>query len=193
MTAASYWNASPADLARIIRERAASVPAVIQPATPATALARPRRKPSAFKGWRAFSRALQAARDAVWRAYGEQWHLRPGACVKARVPAHWVRSVIAHRASNTPRDLNLPAGEFWPDGVLPIDPNYATPFAGFRPRVRLTSLVTGATADLDDLEAIIWLAQQEAIGRVQMKHPRVHAAPIQEPEDSPVDLYAAAD
>lgn len=176
MTAASYWNATPDDLARIIRERAASVPAVIPHATAGTAIARPRRKPSAFKGWRDFSRALQVTRDAAWRVHGEQWHLRPGACVKARVPAHWVRSVIAHRASNTPRDINIPAGEFWPDGGLPIGPSYATPFEGFRPRVRLTSMVTGQTAELDDLEAIIWLAQQEAIGRVQMTHPRVHAA-----------------
>ena len=155
----SIWTMTGAELAA-----ACAAPA------PVPALrTRPLRR-ATFSGYRDFQRALQHARDAATRAYGDQWHLAPGACCRARVPGAWVRCVIAGRASVSPRDLNLPAAEFWPGGALPVGPEYPRPIGMRRlASVRVQSPVSGLWHEMHPFEMPAWMAQQEAMVRCNQR------------------------
>ena len=151
----SLWTMTGAELAVACAARE-TVPALRKPSL----------RRAAFSGYRDFQRALQRARDAATRAYGDQWHLVPGACCRARVPGPWVRCVIAGRASVTPRDLNIPAAEFWPGGALPIGPEYPRPLGVRRlASVRVQSPVSGLWHEMHPYEMPAWMAQQEAMVR----------------------------
>jgi hypothetical protein len=128
-----------------------------------------------FKGYADFQAAYLIAKQAALRVCGERWYLDPQACIKARVPPSWVSCVILGRPSRTPRDLNFPAAEFWPRGALPYGPQYAEPPAALRPLFTLTSLVSGKTVELHDIELAGFICREEAISRKTMKHPRINA------------------
>jgi hypothetical protein len=69
--------------------------------------------------------AYTRAREAAARAVGVRWYLDPAVTVKARVPVAWVACKLSRSTSTSPRDINVPRAEFWPDGLLPLGPEYA--------------------------------------------------------------------
>jgi hypothetical protein len=66
-------------------------------------------------------RAAMACRDMLGR-----WWLEPD-CLKARLPAAWVRWQGRSVSGKSPRDVNFPAARYWPGGTLPVGPDYAAP------------------------------------------------------------------
>ena len=86
--------------------------------------------PKSFKGYDDWSPAHTAAKWRAVEAHGLCWALVPGAFVRCRVPASWVACRVYGRTSRSPRDIRMPAAHFWPDGRLPIGPEYerAAPF-----------------------------------------------------------------
>jgi hypothetical protein len=78
-----------------------------------------------FAGYDDFMPAFYAAREAVACRAGRQWYLNPDVAMKARVPAAWVACRVSRGTINGPRDVNFPRAEFWPEGVLPVGPEYA--------------------------------------------------------------------
>jgi len=78
-----------------------------------------------FKNYDDFSAANRAAKLAACEAHGLHWHLVPGASALARLPAAWVACKVFGRTSKSPRDVRLPAARFWPNGLLPVGPEYA--------------------------------------------------------------------
>jgi hypothetical protein len=78
-----------------------------------------------FKGYDDFSPAHTAAKRAACAELGLRWALVPGASVIARLPAAWVACKVFGRVSKSPRDVRTPAARFWPNGLLPIGPEYA--------------------------------------------------------------------
>jgi hypothetical protein len=75
--------------------------------------------------WDDFMPAYTRAREAAARAVGVRWYLDPAVTVKARVPVAWVACKLSRSTSTSPRDINVPRAEFWPDGLLPLGPEYA--------------------------------------------------------------------
>jgi hypothetical protein len=49
--------------------------------------------------------------------------------VIARLPAAWVACKVFGRVSKSPRDVRMPAARFWPNGLLPIGPEYVEDYA----------------------------------------------------------------
>jgi hypothetical protein len=82
-----------------------------------------------FKGYDDWSPAHTAAKQAAAAAYGDHWHLVPGASVIATLPAAWVSCKVFGRTSKTPRDGRIPAARFWPNGMLPNGPAYVGEYA----------------------------------------------------------------
>ena len=78
-----------------------------------------------FKGYDDFSAANVAAKRAACAELGLSWALVPGASAIARLPAAWVACKVFGRVSKSPRDVRLPAARFWPNGLLPVGPEYA--------------------------------------------------------------------
>lgn len=85
-----------------------------------------RRTAPTFKGYDDWTPAVQAAKQAACDELGELWAIKPGASILATVPAAWVSCKVFGRVSHSPRDMRLPAARFWPDGLLPRGPEYAT-------------------------------------------------------------------
>ena len=77
-----------------------------------------------FKSYEDFSPVSFAAKCAAVDAHGLLWALVPGASVLARLPAPWTACKVFGRVSRSPRDVRLPAARFWPNGALPIGPEY---------------------------------------------------------------------
>ena len=71
--------------------------------------------------------AYNAARAAVARDHGANWHLVPDAWRWGRVPNAWVRCPVYGRVSTAPRDMRLPIAQYWPGGEMPNGPEYALP------------------------------------------------------------------
>jgi hypothetical protein len=86
-------------------------------------------KAPTFSAYDDFVPVYNAARAAAVAALGERWYLAPGASAVARLPAKWVRCQVYGRVSAGPRDVRLPAAQFWPAGMLPAGPDYAEPYA----------------------------------------------------------------
>lgn len=78
-----------------------------------------------FKDADSFFVAFNVARDAARTAAGAAWYLDPAVCLKARVPAAWVALRGEQGIWRSPRDINVPRGEYWPAGVLPTGAEYA--------------------------------------------------------------------
>lgn len=90
-----------------------------------------------YKGHADFQAAHTLAKYAAAFELGLHWKLVPGASVRARLPAAWVRCPISAggsgingsgrgrvlRYSKSARDIRLPAACFWEDG-LPVGPEY---------------------------------------------------------------------
>lgn len=88
-----------------------------------------------------FQAAHKDAREQACYELGPLWKLVPGASVLARLPAKWVTCKIgvtpgvnkragkALRVARSPRDVRLPAAEFWEDGELPVGPEYFEEYA----------------------------------------------------------------
>lgn len=93
----------------------------LAPAAPAA----PRRSAGAFADHDAFVAAFTAAAARATAECGARWMLNPAARVMARVPAAWVNYRVFRRAVTGRRDTALPAARFWPDGTLPVGPDYA--------------------------------------------------------------------
>jgi len=49
--------------------------------------------------------------------------------VLATLPAAWVSCKVFGRTSKSPRDVRLPAAQYWPGGLLPRGPVYGTDHA----------------------------------------------------------------
>jgi hypothetical protein len=75
-----------------------------------------------YDGWIA---ARNLARANAVEQCGARWQYTPANGVWARLPAKWSSYKIFGRSVRTPRDQVIPAARFWPDGVLPIGPEYA--------------------------------------------------------------------
>ena len=119
-----------------------------------------------FRGFADFQPALQAARDRARRVHGETWYLVPGASIKARVPRPWMTCTIGNRVCASVRDANMPAAEFWPDGMLPVGPVYAQPLGPRRlASIKVRSIITGAEAEMHPYEAVAFFAVQEERAR----------------------------
>jgi hypothetical protein len=87
-----------------------------------------------FIGYEDFVPAYNAARRALITEVGEHWHLYPQYYRWARLPVAWVQVRVAGRTqagelgerwATASRDHRLPIARFWPDGQLPIGPEYA--------------------------------------------------------------------
>jgi hypothetical protein len=86
-----------------------------------------------FRGFDDFVPAFNAARYAAIAMHGENWWLRPEACLKARLPRAWAKCVGKYHSSKGLRDVNFPVARFWPNGMLPAGPEYATDDAAEQP------------------------------------------------------------
>jgi len=80
-----------------------------------------------FRGYDDFVVAYNAARANIAASLGANWHLVPAAYQWARVPAPWASCKVFGRTSKAPRDMRLPNARYWPDGTLPVGPEYAEP------------------------------------------------------------------
>lgn len=84
-----------------------------------------RQPATTFRGFDDFMPAFTFARLACRLANGPRWYLNPSACLKARLPAAWVRWHGLAVSGTSPRDVNFPVARYWEGGVLPIGPEYA--------------------------------------------------------------------
>jgi hypothetical protein len=128
--AVSLWNLPPDQMkARLAQLASAAPSAEVIPFPSRAVTVRPRTKAPrfTFRGFDDFMPALRAARQNVIRYGGERWYLNPALCIKARVPAAWVRWKGLTASGTSPRDLNFPLGPYWPGGALPFGPEYAAP------------------------------------------------------------------
>jgi hypothetical protein len=82
-----------------------------------------------FKGYDDFSPAHTAAKRAACAELGLLWTLVPGASMPVRLPAAWVACKVFGRVSKSPRDVRMPAARVWPNGLLPIGPEYFEDYA----------------------------------------------------------------
>lgn len=80
-----------------------------------------------FRGYDDFVVAYNAARKNIVLALGANWHLVPAAYQWARVPAAWASCKVFGRVSKAPRDMRIPNARYWPEGKLPVGPEYAAP------------------------------------------------------------------
>jgi hypothetical protein len=81
---------------------------------------------NSFRGFDDFMPAFTAARMLAIADHGARWYLSAD-CLKARLPAAWVRWVGLSVSGKSPRDVNMPSARYWPGGVLPAGPDYAAP------------------------------------------------------------------
>lgn len=88
-----------------------------------------------FKNYDDFSAANVAAKRAVAADVGLHWHLVPGASAMARLPAAWTACKVFSRVSRSPRDVRLPAARYWPNGTLPIGPEYTAEYTWAAPAI----------------------------------------------------------
>jgi len=93
----------------------------LAPVTPAA----PRRSAGSFADRDSFVAAFAVAAARATAECGARWMLDTAARVVARVPAAWVNYRVHRRAVAGRRDMTLPAARFWPEGRLPIGPDYA--------------------------------------------------------------------
>lgn len=120
-----------------------------------------------FAGYADFQAAHKDAREQAAFELGPHWKLVAGASVLARLPAKWVtvkigvtvginrRAGKALRVAKSPRDVRLPAAEFWEDGELPIGAEY---FAEYAWDTGSTPLALANTSD-----RFVWWQDQQAL------------------------------
>ena len=82
-----------------------------------------------FRSFDDYQPALIAAQKSVVAALGLRWKLIRGASVYARLPRAWVAVKTAHCSLPGRRDTRLPAAQFWPNGALPVGPEYTPEYA----------------------------------------------------------------
>jgi hypothetical protein len=122
-------------------------------------------KAPTFKAWADWMPAHRAAKLAACNLHGDRWSIQPGAYVHARLPAAWVACKVFGRVSKTPRDVRLPAAQFWPNGMLPAGPEYAAPASA---RVTADIVVTdcyGNRVSLHPMELPAFLNRNEIMAR----------------------------
>jgi hypothetical protein len=104
-----------------------AVMAASQTAGPGLARRNVRATPApTFTGYADFTPAFNEARWNCAAVYGDRWDLHPHAYIWARLPVEWVCVRVAgrNRWSKAPRDQKLPVARFWPNGELPVGPEY---------------------------------------------------------------------
>lgn len=129
MGALSLWSLPPDQMKARLAELAAAAPSnvIVFPSRAVTVRQRTKAPRFTFRGFDDFMPVLRVARENAIRAHGERWYLNPAVCIKARVPAAWVRWKGLTASGTSPRDLNMPLGPYWPGGALPFGPEYAAP------------------------------------------------------------------
>lgn len=81
-------------------------------------------EPVKIRDYDSYVAARAEAVAACIADHGLSWKLAEGASVPCRLPAKWTACKVFGRVSRSPRDMRLPAAQYWPGGILPEGPEY---------------------------------------------------------------------